>query len=194
MEKIIAVYDLDGTLIDTDDKIKVKYPNEEIWKRLSGSEYESIRKTLPKGSQLNFDEFVGIPASARPIVKNLRIMDEHITNNHHIGILTARMDVSAIWAGLSHFLKYRSIKGEFINIPDQLFEKQHIFSADTLELRRVLDVNYSIANAKAYVLSEIFIGKMKFDKIYFYDDNETNIETVKQLNNHRIIATKVERD
>jgi hypothetical protein len=194
MEKIIAVYDLDGTLIETDDKIRVKFPNDTNWRRLSGSEYASIRNTLPKGSQLNFDEFVGVPVTARPIIKNLKIMDDHITNNHHIGILTARMDVPSIWAGLSHFLKYKSLKGEFINIPEHLFEKQHVFSADTIDLRRVLDFNYSIATAKAYVLSEILIKKMGFDKVYFYDDDETNIETVKHLNNHRIITTKVERD
>lgn len=192
MKKIIAVYDLDGTLIDTDDKIRVKFPHTQEWTRLSGSDFNIIRNAMPKGSKTNFDEFIGIPLTARPIIENLKLMDGHISLNHDIGILTARMDVTKIWEGLSNFLKYKDPNlNNFIKIPESLFKKEHVFSADTLELRRILDSNYSIANAKSYVLTEILLKE--YDQIYFYDDDQTNIDTVKSLNNNRIEAIKVEK-
>ena len=189
MEKTIAVYDLDGTLFDTDDKIRVKFPDSKEWMRFSGADFNVIRNALPKGTLTNFDEFIGIPPNARPIIENLKLMDLHIEQQHDIGILTARMNVEAIWLGLSAFLKYKDAQGNFIPVPENLFKKNHIFSADTLELRRILDSNYSIPHAKAYVLTEILLKE--YDKIYFYDDDKTNIDTVKNLNNHRIEAIRV---
>jgi|TARA_R110000744_G_scaffold10135_4_gene31785 FMN phosphatase YigB (HAD superfamily) len=155
------VFDFDDTLAKTDARVVVVMPNTKTCrgytKELSASQFNEYQ--LKMGERFDFSEF-----RCPVLVENgnptelIRLAQDVYQEEHSVYILTARGNDVA--DAISKFLFVHKIKA-----------KQIICLGDN-------DEGSSIAESKRVVLHTIM---QSYDKIYFYDDNEKNIELAKEV-------------
>lgn len=196
----IHVFDIDDTLLFSDSKIRAKEPGEK-WQEFDTAEWAHAKNKFSKAAEFDFSDFdkydniyVSI-VNGSPNIKVLKILDKKIGEGHKIGILTARGSQDAIFDGLKDFLLYKNSKtGELEPLPKNQFNKKYVYSVNDANTKKALNLKAGVEGpqkAKAKVLQDIFKDKYGFKKIYLYDDDQDNIDAIKNLNDSSIIAVKV---
>lgn len=168
----IILFDVDDTLIHTTAKISI-VKNHKVIKRITNAEYNEYR--LKPGESFSYEEF-----DDPSILNNEKFtpywdtLKREYKKGTHIGILTARGDSDMI----RDFFKNNSI----------LIKKDLVFAVGDPKLK----LTGSIAERKAEVISKlVWLGYKTF---IFFDDNETNLRSAKELEskfNIKIITKKV---
>jgi len=122
-------------------------------------------------------------------------MDGAINKGHKIGILTARGNKNAIFAGIKNKILYKNKKGGFEELPEKNFKKRWCFSVNDIKDKNSLKIDMGSSSdpsiVKAYILQKILADKEGFARIYFYDDDAGTIGAVNNLNDERIKGIKV---
>ena len=155
------VFDFDDTLAKTDARVLVVMPDTKTCRgyvrELSPSEFNVYQ--LKTGERFDFSEFrcPHLVENGKP-TELIRLAQDVYEEQHSVYILTARGNDVA--DAISKFLFVHKIKA-----------KQIICLGDS-------DKNDSIADSKTTVLHTIM---QSYDKIYFYDDNKTNVELAGEL-------------
>lgn len=160
-DKKIILFDVDDTLIHTTACILVK-KNDQYIKRLTNKEYNCYK--LNTGEEFDFKEFDDYKLlDNEKLTPYFETLKREYNRGTHIGIITARGNCKMIKVFL---LK----KG--IDIKDDL-----IFATDDPELC----LNGTIQERKAEVISILY--KKGYKKFIFFDDNEGNLKSVKDMEN-----------
>ena len=148
------VFDFDDTLAFTDANVLVHGPNYE-WHRLTPAEFN--RYELQDDEYFDFSEFKNPEyiLNGKP-TKLVELASEVYNEGHDLFILTARSD--SIADAIQEFLSLYGIKATAVHC--------------------VGDHGSNIARNKRKVLLTIMES---YDKIYFYDDDESNIEAAQEI-------------
>jgi len=148
------VFDFDDTLAFTDANVLVHGPNYE-WHRLTPAEFN--RYELQDDEYFDFSEFNNPEyiLNGKP-TKLVELASEVYNEGHDLFILTARSD--SIADAIQEFLSLYGIKATAVHC--------------------VGDHGSNIARNKRKVLLTIMES---YDKIYFYDDDESNIEAAQEI-------------
>ena len=127
-KKGALVLDIDDTLVTAQNIFIHKImPDGKILK-LTPEQFakDTDKKNKTPGIKFSIEEFRD-PEKVRnsiitgiPIIKNLRIMDQHINAGWDIIVLTARGLEDVIYKSLSKFLMFRNAEGELKEIKDVL--------------------------------------------------------------------------
>jgi acid phosphatase class B len=148
------VFDFDDTLAFTDAHVLVMGP-EFGWHRLTPAEFN--RYELQDGERFDFSEFNNPEyiLNGKP-TKLVQLASEVYAEGHDLFILTARKD--SIADAIQEFLSQFGIKATAVHC--------------------VGDHGTDVARSKRTVLLTIMES---YDKIYFYDDDESNIEAAQEI-------------
>ena len=148
------VFDFDDTLAFTDAHVLVHGPSYE-WHRLTPAEFN--RYELQDDEYFDFSEFKNPEyiLNGKP-TKLVELASEVYNEGHDLFILTARSD--SIADAIQEFLSLYGIKATAVHC--------------------VGDHGSNIARNKRKVLLTIMES---YDKIYFYDDDESNIEAAQEI-------------
>lgn len=202
----IHVFDIDDTLLVSQSKIRAKRPGSDTWELFSSAEFATVRESLPPDTEFDFSDFddfrkvVGSLTKGTPRIDMLKVMDQAIQKGEKIGALTARGNQSGVYTSLQLFLKYRNEAGDIQNLPEGTLKKSYVFAIGDEQTGRALQNKFDTAlsngkadpsKIKALVLQKIFGDTYGFKNIYFYDDDEGNIQAAKDLNDPRINAILV---
>jgi hypothetical protein len=198
----IYVFDLDDTLIFSTSKIGYKTPEMNKFKFVNTEEYAKIRNKLPKETKFDFSDFTQYNSiyfslvNGRPNIKVLKIMDHAINSNYKIGIITARGNQKAIFSALKNTLLYRNKKDELVEIPNNIFNEKYVFAVNDPAVEKFIKIAKGKSKIldqekKAFILKNIFKEKYGFKTINFYDDDQSNVDSVNGLNDESIKAFKV---
>ena len=167
----IILFDVDDTLIHTTAHILVR-KNGKVIKRISNAEYNEY--VLRPGESFDYTEFddpnILDKEEFTPYWNTLK---REYRKGTHIGILTARGDVDMI----DKFFKKKGI-----DIKSEL-----VFAVGDPKLK----LTGSIADRKATVISNLV--QLGYRTFVFFDDNESNLQSAKQLEkryNIRVVAVK----
>jgi FMN phosphatase YigB (HAD superfamily) len=150
------VFDFDDTLAKTDCKVLVRSVfDNSVSHYLTPSEYNTF--DLPVDQYYDYSQF----SDAQYIREGqstflMDLAKEVHDENHDVYILTARGN--AIANSIDAFLKDHGIEAKQIHC--------------------VGDSDGSIAKEKSKILLAIMQG---YDRVYFYDDDKTNVETAKEI-------------
>lgn len=109
-----------------------------------------------------------------PIIKNLKLMDDHLRHGWDVAFLTARGLQGTVTKALDDFLRTPDGKGNFIPLGDKF--KKALSAAVNDE-----DIKYAgidDGDKKGRVLAEL---SKKYDKVKFVDDDMRNIIAAKNL-------------
>jgi hypothetical protein len=129
--------------------------------------------------------------SARPHLPGLAFLDYAVNQGIKIGILTNRGPKNVIWKAMNQFLKYKNYSTNKIEkLPKHLFKKKYVYSVYDSKMTEYINKNYPNAtdDVKYLILKDFFLNRMKFNKIYFFDDDTGNIDHVKKSKDKRIEA------
>lgn len=196
----VSIFDIDDTLLFSKTLVYVKFPGESEWKGVDTETFGKERETYPKGTEYDFKDFMEHDAvmtavgSAKPNIPVLKELDKAVKRGDKIGIITARQDAELMFNALKGFLLYKDDKGNFGALPKNQFNKSYVYSASNQKTLKALGIKGSISdpsNAKAEIIQKIFLDKMGFKKVIFYDDDPRNIKAVQNLNDSRVTAIKV---
>jgi hypothetical protein len=198
----IYIFDIDDTLIFSTSKVGYKTPEMDKFKFVSTEEYSKIRNELPKETEFDFSDFRQYDSiyfslvNGQPNIKVLKIMDHAINSNYKIGIITARGNQKAIFKALKNTLLYRNEKDELVEIPKNIFNEKYVFAVNDSSVEKFIKTvigksNISDQEKKAFILKNIFKEKYGFKTIFFYDDDQSNVDSVNELNDKSIKAFKV---
>ncbi len=148
------VFDFDDTLAFTDACVLVR-DRLETWRKLTPAEFNSYE--LQDGESFDFTEFKNPEyiLNGKP-TKLVQLASEVFSEGHDLFILTARSD--SIADAIQEFLSQFDIKATAVHC--------------------VGDRGSDIARNKRKVLLTIMES---YDKIYFYDDDESNIEAAQEI-------------
>lgn len=153
----ILLFDIDDTLIHSDAKINIMKDGEVI-KEITPAEYNYYR--LKEGESFDYSDF----RSYDTLVKSIMLpfwntLKKEYRKGTHIGLLTAREDADM-------FKKFCLAKG--IDIKDEL-----IFATGD---------NYysgSVEERKTQAIERLY--KVGYRTFIFFDDSETNLQKVKEM-------------
>lgn len=145
------VFDFDDTLAITDCMVLVRSAGEVV-RRLTPSEYNTHK--LESNQEYDYSEFTKVINPRATFVMDLA--KEVHAENQDCYILTARSSAAA--DGIREFLDQHGIQAK--------------------EIICVGDNPGEIADEKRKVLLTIMSG---YDRIYFYDDDESNVEQAKAV-------------
>jgi hypothetical protein len=109
-----------------------------------------------------------------PIIKNLKLMDDHIRHGWDVSFLTARGLQKVVTKALDDFLRTRTKDGNLVPLGDSF--KKALSAAVNDE-----DIKYAGSDdgeKKANVLREL---SKKYTKVKFVDDDDRNINAVRSL-------------
>lgn len=155
----IILFDLDDTLIHTTAEINVLKAGKVI-KRLTNSEFNDY--TLKRGEAFDFVEFDDPDILAQSkFTKYWNTLKREYNKGTHVGILTARSDCSMI----KKFLLDNGIR-----IKDELV----MAVGDP-----ALGLSGTIQNKKAEAIG--ILASVGYDTFIFFDDNEANLKSAKEL-------------
>lgn len=148
------VFDFDDTLAFTDAHVLVQ-GREYEWHRLTPAEFS--RYELQDGEHFDFSEFNNPEyiLNGKP-TKLVELAVEVYNEGHDLFILTARSD--SIADAIQEFLSQFGIRATAVHC--------------------VGDHGTDVARSKRKVLLTIMES---YDKIYFYDDDESNIESAQEI-------------
>ena len=181
----IVVFDIDDTLIHTDEDIMSigKFINGDRKNRISLSTKEFAKDQDAKEHKEWFDfsdfqnpqKVVQSIIKGTPILKNLRILDAYLNAGYEFCFLTARGCEDAVKYAIQNVIKYRDENGVLNNI-DPWFNKD--VSAAVNDSNKEYE-GKTDAEKKSNVLREIC---SKFDYVVFVDDDNKNVAHAKELN------------
>lgn len=155
----IILFDLDDTLIHTTAEINVLKAGKVI-KRLTNSEFNDY--ALKRGESFDFVEFDDPDILAQSkFTKYWNTLKREYNKGTHVGILTARSDCSMI----KKFLLDNGIR-----IKDELV----MAVGDP-----ALGLSGTIQNKKAEAIG--ILASVGYDTFIFFDDNEANLKSAKEL-------------
>lgn len=202
----LIVFDIDDTLLRADSSIMgiiikhftetgkwedVEYENSA---QFAKSPYKDEKGNPKPGYKFDFSDFRNpekikqsffktekdgkqVSKGAEPIVAQLRMMDSNLRAGYDVAFLTARGAEKAVFQNLLKWLKYRNLKGEFVDL-----KKGKINLADS---RAVNDDKYAKEYAgvpdgekKARFLKD---KCSKYSIVKFVDDDQRNIAAMRAL-------------
>jgi len=111
---------------------------------------------------------------SKPIIANLRMMDNYIKNGWDIGLLTARGMENTIAETMKLWLMYKNSEGKLESIGDKLPRDRVFAISDEIK-------NYkgdSVDEKKANVIKKL---AKEYTRIMFVDDDKSNIKKVKAM-------------
>ena len=182
-KKGVLVLDIDDTLVTAQNIFIHKImPDGKVIKLTPEQFAKDPDKSTAKEKKIQYsiEEFRD-PVKVRnsivtgiPIIKNLRIMDDHINSGWDIAILTARGLEDVIFKSLSKFLMFRNPEGELKEIKDILVRGMvHAINDEAKIYKGTTDFE-----KKAIVITQL---AEKYDHVKFVDDDVRNVEAVKGL-------------
>lgn len=200
----ISVFDVDDTLLFSQNEIGIIEPGKDIY-WVSTDSFAKIRTGLPNNTEFDFSGFSDYEKSfkgiinGKPNLKVLQVLSDAIQKGHKIGILTARANQSAVYESLRHFLTFTDVNGKNNPLPEGQFNKKFVFAIGDENVKSffksgVEGDSSNPSKLKAYILQKIFGDKMGFQKIFFYDDDEQNIKSINDLNDSRITSELIKND
>jgi len=158
----IMVFDLDDTLVITDAKIKVCDNKTGECYSLTPEEFNEYEKQ--PHHELDFDDFKSIEVmkAGRLIEYYLKIFKEAYKMKIAIGIVTARDDREMIYKWLREHVGYKIDKDLIYAVNDPVHKFKGIVSDRKKDaFKRLIDMGYN--------------------DFQFYDDDDTNLMSVKSL-------------
>ena len=167
----IILFDVDDTLIHTTAHILVR-KNGKVVKRITNAEFNEY--VLQPGESFDFAEFDDPKIlDNEEFTPYWNTLKREYKKGTHIGILTARGDTDMI---------HKFFKKKGIDIKYQL-----IFAVGDPKLK----LNGTIAERKADIISKLV--KLGYKTFVFFDDNESNLQSAKQLEsryNIKVVTVK----
>lgn len=167
----IILFDVDDTLIHTTAHILVR-KNGKVIKRITNAEFNEY--VLRPGESFDFAEFDDPKIlDNEEFTPYWNTLKREYKKGTHIGILTARGNVDMI----DKFFKKKGI-----DIKSEL-----IFAVGDPKM----GLSGSIAERKAVVISQLV--QLGYKTFVFFDDNESNLQSAKQLekrHNIRVVTVK----
>lgn len=168
----IILFDVDDTLIHTTAQIIVR-KNGKFVRKISNSEYNEY--VLKPGEYFDYEEFDDPKIlNNEEFTPYWNTLKREYRKGTHIGILTARGDVEMI----DQFFKRKGI-----DIKSEL-----IFAVGD----KRLGLAGSISERKSAIISKLV--SLGYKTFVFFDDNETNLSSAKQLERRfdiRVVTVKV---
>lgn len=198
----ISVFDVDDTLVFSDNKIGIKEPGKPIY-WVPTDEFAEVRTNLPSGTGFDFSQFSQYKSTfagithGKPNTHILKILSESIQKGHKIGIITARGNQHAVYYALKNFLRYEDELGKSHPLPEGQFNKTFVFAVGGDHPLQLPQFSNEVGSTndpskiKSIILQRIFGDTMGFHKIYFYDDDQGNIDKVEALDDPRIFPILV---
>ena len=203
----LIVFDLDDTLLKVDPTVMgiiiQKFTETGKWENVDREDSTKFAKSKYKdeagnpkpGYRFDFSEFRDeeklkqsffktkdangkqISKGAEPVIANLRMMDSNLRAGYDVAFLTARGAEKAVFDNIMKWLKYRNVKGEFVDLRKEKVK---------LDLSRAVnDVKYekeykgfSDGQKKASFLKNVC---SKYSKVKFVDDDKNNLEAMRAL-------------
>jgi len=189
-EKRIALFDIDMTLLRAGNiYIHKIFDGKDI--PLTPKQYaeENVKEELAKGIKYDMREFrdpVLVKQSiesGNPIIKNLKIVNDHKKKGWHVGILTARGLEDVIHEAINKWVMFQKDKGIMDRV-GKVFVKNlvHAINDEAKVYPGTSDFEKKANVIKKYA--------SKFDKVKFIDDDDKNIRAVRALNLSNVIAVK----
>ena len=183
--KGIIVFDIDDTLLQADNEIikiyKRKPGEDEVTLTTSEFAKDPDAEDPSHSDWYDLSDF-GNPykvyqsiVKGKPIIRNLRIMDNYLDAGYEFCFLTARQCEDIIKDALYKFLKIRNNKNGELRELGNIFNKamSHAINDRSKFYKGTTD-----ANKKANVLVELC---SKYDKVVFVDDDDKNIKNARAL-------------
>jgi FMN phosphatase YigB (HAD superfamily) len=180
MKGLICV-DVDDTLVKTDSQVIKRYKGKET--RLTSEEFA---KDIDKGKddcEYDFEEFSnptkirqGI-LNGKPLIRNLKIVDNYIAKGYDLCFLTARSNEKVVYESLLQFLKVRNKSGELEEVLGHL-RKELCVAIDDPKYADMFDESLTHAEKKGEVLKDYCFF---FDDVVFIDDDANNVRAAKSL-------------
>jgi Icc-related predicted phosphoesterase len=167
----IILFDVDDTLIHTTAQIHIK-KNGKLVKKISNAEYNEYK--LGPGEEFDYEEFDDPNIlDNEAFTKYWKTLKREYQRGTHIGILTARGDCDMIF----DFFKKKGIE----------IKRELVFAIGDPKL----GLTGTIAEKKSTIISKsAWLGYRTF---IFFDDNESNLKSAKQLErkyNIKMISVK----
>lgn len=181
--KVAYVFDVDDCLVRTEDKITItdgKFKGE-----YSTDEWAAIDHTLIPKEYIDLNQFYGGLKNAKPITKNIEILVNHLKDNDDVFILSAR--------GGSRNVILKDLIDVINDANFKLLHKTDFKPRERLPIKNVITLydpwvrkvfgipDIGIPKEKAYILRDVLLGKMGYDKVVFYDDDAKNIKAASQI-------------
>lgn len=179
-------------LLDIDDCLLQADKNSiGIWKRepgkepirLSSEEYAEDPDSATHKEWFSYEEFrdpqkvYNSIVNGTPLLRQLRLVDQHARAGYHLAFLTARGLQSVVDKALRAFLKYRDAKGNLVAVGDKL--KSDISAAVNDDKWISIYPNAGDPEKKAAVIKNVC---QKYTKVKFVDDDLKNVNFAKSLN------------
>lgn len=167
----IILFDVDDTLIHTTAQIHI-VKNGKLVKKVSNAEYNEYK--LGPGEEFDYTEFDDPNILDNEVFTNYwKTLKREYRKGTHIGILTARGDCDMIY----NFFKKKGIE----------IKRELVFAIGDPKM----GLTGTIAEKKAIIISKLaWLGYRTF---IFFDDNEANLKSAKQLEkkyNIKVITVK----
>lgn len=158
----ISIFDLDDTIVITDAKIKVCNIVTGDCHELTPEEFNEYEKH--PDHQLDFDDFksIEIMKAGKLIHYYLKILADAYKVKRAVGIVTARDDREMIYKWMKEHVGFHIAKDLIYAVNDPV----HGFKG-------------SVAQKKQQAFREII--EMGYNKIQFFDDDQTNLNLVNDL-------------
>lgn len=168
----IILFDVDDTLIHTTAQIHI-LKHGKFLKKISNAEYNEYK--LGPGEEFDYTEFEDPKIlDKEEFTKYWQTLKREYRKGTHIGIITARGDCDMIY----NFFKKKGIE----------IKKELVFAIGDPKMKLV----GSVAKRKATIISKLaWLGYRTF---VFFDDNEANLKSAKDLEktyNIKVVTVKV---
>lgn len=182
-KKNVILFDIDDCIITANNIYIIKIEPNGKETKLTPDEYAKEPKEQEKSRGVKYDyrEFRDPKIveksiiTGTPIIKNLRILDDHIKNGWTVGILTARGLEDVVYRSLQKWLMFKNDKtGELVPIEKKLSrEIVHAVNDGIRQYTGMTDFE-----KKANVIREY---SKKYDLVKFVDDDLNNLNKVKEM-------------
>ena len=202
----LIVFDIDDTLLHADSSVMgiiiKKFTETGKWENVAWEDTTQFAKSPYKdekgnpkpGYKFDFSEFRNpekikqsffktekdgkvISKGAEPLVAQLRMMDSNLRAGYDVAFLTARGAEQAVFTNLMKWLKYRNLKGEFVDLKKN--------KVNLTNSRAVNDEKYTKEYAgmpdgakKAAFLKD---KCSKYSIVKFVDDDQKNLAAMRAL-------------
>ena len=202
----LIVFDIDDTLLHADSSVmgiiiqhftetgKWEKVDREDTAQFAKSKYKDEKGNPKQGYRFDFSEFRDpekikqsffktekdgklISKGAEPLIAQLRMMDSNLRAGYDVAFLTARGAEKSVFENLMKWLKYRNVKGEFVDL-----RKEKVNLKDS---RAVNDEKYANEYAgvpdgekKASFLRD---KCSKYNIVKFVDDDHKNLAAMRAL-------------
>jgi hypothetical protein len=123
---------------------------------------------------------------AKPLIKNLQILDKYARRGFEIAFLTARSSEAPVYKALNQFLKIRGDDNQLHSILGKLSRELSVAISDP-KYDDIFPKEASHAERKSIVLNDYCD---LFDEVIFVDDDEKNIAQAKGLHRDNLKVIK----